>query len=355
MNNPEATPTILVTLDPSLYQELFTPQADQALRQLGHVVYREKEARITSAELIKCIAGCDVVITGWGLPAFTDEVLAAADRLRMIAHSGGSIKRRLPPPVFERNIVVTHAAPAIAPAVAEMALLLTLLLLRRAYLADQMLKSGRPWQSARSLELGQQPGAPPMSQQAMRLGYELVGLRVGVIGAGYTGRSFIELLVALNAEIWVYDPYLDQQWAAEMGVRQVSLDDLLANCPVVSLQAPVTEETYHMIGARELGLLMDGAALVNTARAPLVDPDALLAELKTGRIQVALDVFHQEPLPEDSPFRRLENVVLTPHIAGATVQGRHRQGQLIVDEIARFLAGEPLHYQVTGGMLATMA
>jgi phosphoglycerate dehydrogenase-like enzyme len=80
-----------------------------------------------------------------------------------------------------------------------------------------------------------------------------------------------------------------------------------------------------------------------------------LAELKTGRFQAALDVFDQEPLPEDNPFRKLDNVILTPHIAGASVQARHRQGQYMLDELRRFFAGEPMLYQVTGDMLETMA
>jgi phosphoglycerate dehydrogenase-like enzyme len=176
-----------------------------------------------------------------------------------------------------------------------------------------------------------------------------------VIGAGYTGRCVIKLLTALNAEVWVYDPYLTPADADALGVRKVTLDELLANAAVVTMQAPPTDETYHMIGARELRLLQDGAIFINTARSHLVDETALLAELQSGRIQAALDVFDQEPLPPDHPLRQLENVILTPHIAGASQQARLRQGQIIVDEIARFVAGEPLQYGVTEAMLATMA
>lgn len=86
-----------------------------------------------------------------------------------------------------------------------------------------------------------------------------------------------------------------------------------------------------------------------------MDQDALLSELQSGRIRAALDVFDQEPLPEDSPFRKLENAVLTPHIAGGTLQARHRQGQTMVEEIRRFFSGEPLQYQVTPEMLEIMA
>jgi phosphoglycerate dehydrogenase-like enzyme len=110
-----------------------------------------------------------------------------------------------------------------------------------------------------------------------------------------------------------------------------------------------------MIKAHHLASLPDGAIFVNTSRSHTVDSDALLAELQSGRIQAALDVFDQEPLPADSPLLHLENVILTPHTAGASRQARLRQGAVMVEEIERFFQGEPLRYAVTGDMLATMA
>jgi phosphoglycerate dehydrogenase-like enzyme len=244
----------------------------------------------------------------------------------------------LPPPVFEQGIAVTHAASAIAGAVADLSLAYTMLLLRRIHLHNLLLKAG-DWGGARDLDMGR----------------ELSGVRVGVVGAGYTGRCFIKLLRALDVEVWVYDPYLGEERAAELGVTRTGLDELFSECPAVSVQAPATEETHHMIGARQLGLMQDGACFVNTARSWVIDYDALLAELQTGRIQAALDVYDQEPLPEDNPFRDLDNVVMTPHIAGASVQARRRQGQWMVEELQRFFAGEPLRYGVTIDMLETMA
>ena len=137
--------------------------------------------------------------------------------------------------------------------------------------------------------------------------------------------------------------------------RVASLDELLAGCRVVALHAPSTPQTYRMIGRRELALMRDGAILVNTARASLIDTDALLAELRKGRISAALDVFDEEPLPLDSPLRTLPNVILTPHVASHTVNTHLRQGELTVDEVQRFVAGQPLRYAVTPEMLATMA
>jgi phosphoglycerate dehydrogenase-like enzyme len=332
-------PSALVLLRPELYRTLFSAQADAGLRALADVTYNDQEQDWPPAELAQRIGGHQIAITGWGSPRFTDEVLQAAGALRLVAHSAGSIRHLLPPAVFARGIAVTHAAAAIAPAVADMSLLMTMLMLRLPHTMDVSLKQGLTWKEA----------------QGAFMGREVTGQRVGVIGAGYTGRCFMRLLLGVGAEVWVYDPYLTAERALELSVRKVALDDLLSGCPVVSLQAPSTAETHHLLGARELGLLQDGAILVNTARSWLVDQDALLAELRAGRIWAALDVFDEEPLPQGHPLRQLDHVFLTPHIAGASQQARLRQGQFMVDEIERFLTGEPLRYRVTLEMLETMA
>lgn len=334
-----AKPRILVLPQPGLYSELFSEAASAQLHSLGEVTRNLENRNWDSAELASKIGDYDIVVTGWGTPRFTEEVLAAAPDLKLVAHTAGSIKHMLPPPVFERGIAVTHAAGAIAPAVAELTILLILLSLRQVHKLDAMLKRGEPWDRAKNAVVGR----------------EIAGQRVGVVGAGYTGRQAIRLLRNLGAEVWVCDPYLDAERAATLNVRQSGLDEIFAQCPIVTLQAPPTKETYHMVGAKQLALLQDGAVFINTARSHLVDEAALLDELRKGRFVAALDVFDQEPLPEDSPFRQLDNVVITPHIAGHSAQARRRQGQEMADEIARFLSGEPLHYPVTVEMLEIMA
>ena len=330
-------PRILVLPRPNLLRQLLGADGERRLSALGRVAIFEEDRSLSSAELAAQIAGFDVVLTGWGTPAFTDEVLASATELKLIAHTAGSIKYMLPPPVFERGIAVTHAAPVIAVAVAEWTLLMVMTMLQRPHLHDRNLRAG-VWDK----------GAVPMRQ-------ELAGRRVSLVGASYTGRSFAALLRAVGAEVWIYDPYLTEADAADLGVGKVTLDHLLSACPIVSLHAPITPETHHMIGARELGLLADGALFVNAARAWLVDETALLAELRSGRIDAALDVFDNEPLPVDNPFRELENVLLTPHMAGHSLQSRRRQGSHMIAEVERFLAGEPLHFEVRQEHLMTMA
>jgi phosphoglycerate dehydrogenase-like enzyme len=338
-------PKILAIVRPSDYEVLFTPESDRALRDLGEVTFCGK-ARMTSEELAEWIPGYDWLVGGWGTPRFTDKVLAAANQLKLYVHSAGSIKGILPPAVFEQGITVTHAAGAIATAVADLCVCTVWMMLRQPHKLDQALKAGESWGEAKDAAIGYpKPG----------LGRELSGQRVGVLGAGHTGRAFIRLVRKLDCEVWVYDPYLSEERAAELGARKADLSEVLALCPIVVCHLPTTEETFRMIGACELALLQDGALFVNTARSRVIDMDALLAELQSGRFQAALDVFDQEPLPEDSPFRQLDNAILTPHVAGASIQARARQGAYMIEEMRRFLASQPLQYQVTRDMLAIMA
>ena len=152
----------------------------------------------------------------------------------------------------------------------------------------------------------------------------------------------------------VADPLLTDAEAAALGVRRTDLDTLLRTARVVVLHAPVLPETRHLIGARELALMPDGASLVNTARSWLVDETALLAELRTGRLDAAIDVYDAEPLPADHPLRGLRNVLLTPHEAAGTVEGWRRQGDIVLAEIARYRSGRPLQHEVTRADLDRM-
>ncbi|MDE2767278.1 MAG: hydroxyacid dehydrogenase, partial [Chloroflexota bacterium] len=179
--------------------------------------------------------------------------------------------------------------------------------------------------------------------------------RVGVVAASMVGRRVIPLVRAFTPDIVLFDPFVDEQEAADMGVQLADLDTLMRTSDVVTLHAPILPETHHMIGRRELDLMKPGALFVNCARAWLVDQDALLEVLAAGKIDAVLDVFDEEPLPVDSPFRDLPNAVLTPHIAGFTLETRARQMGRMVDEIARHFAGEPLQHEISREQVARMA
>ena len=330
---------ILVLPSGELYSRIMSARAEQVLRSLGEVVRMEHGgSQVPTDEVARLLPGTDAVLTGWGAPKFDADLLQRADRLKIIGHAAGSIKGFIMPEVFDRGIAVTHAAAIIADSVGEWALTLTLMSLRKAYVFNSMMHAGT--------------GA----KRDVGAGYELYRKRIGIVAASMTGRAFVRLLKPFDVEILVYDPYLSSERAQALGVRRAqTLDDLFATCDVVSNHAPTTAETSGMIGAKQLGLLHDGALFVNTARAAAVDYDALTRELQSGRIDGALDVFPKEPLVAGSPLRGLPNVLLSPHVSGPTVEARRRMGEAMADEFARFFAGEPLRYGVTKPMLATMA
>lgn len=334
-------PHILVLPPPSLYRKLFSAESDARLRELGTITYNGDERDLTAADLAERIGPADIAITGWRCPQFTEDVFSHATRLKLVAHSAGSIKF-----MFENadealsRVTITTAAAAMGASVAEMCLMMTLMMLRPIHQLNAAMHARVEWKELKPKGSGE----------------ELAAQRVGVIGAGHTGRHFIRLLRGLGVETWVFDPFLTESRAAQMDVERVtSLDELLSNCRVIALHAPSTPQTYRMIGQREFALMRDGACFVNTARSSLVDTEAMIHELRKGRISAALDVFDEEPLPTDSPLRGLPNVILTPHVASHTLNTHFRQGELTVDDVARFVKGEPLRYVVTPEMLATMA
>jgi phosphoglycerate dehydrogenase-like enzyme len=322
---------IAVAASPEVRELFFDADAWAALRRLGEVrLPADGDDVGDEAALARLLADADVVVTGWGCAPLSTAVLAAAPRLRLLAHTGASVKPFVTAESYARGVRVTQAGDAMAYAVGEQALALTLALLHGLHRFDHALRSGVDWATAKA--------APPRAAPA--------GATVGVVGASRTGRAYLGLVRALGARVLVADPYLRDADAGVLGVERVDLDDLLARSLVVSLHAPVLPETVGMIGARELALLPDGALLVNTARSALVDEAALLAVLSTGRIDAALDVFDAEPLPVEHPLRRLPNVLLTPHEAAGTVGSRRRAADIVVAEIDRFLRGEPLRHEV---------
>lgn len=175
----------------------------------------------------------------------------------------------------------------------------------------------------------------------------LESLTLGLVGAGRIARMVAARAMPFGITVLASDPFADAAALAAEGVELVELDAMLGRCDAVSLHAPLTTDTQHVIEARTLGLLRRGAFLVNTARGGLVDHDALLDALESGRLAgVALDVTEPEPLPAEHPLRSRDDVILTPHVAFLSVESLQRLQSLAVDEGRRFLRGEPLRCPV---------
>ena len=323
-------PDVFIAITQTLRSSLFSPESEARLAAAFNVRGGDHDEKLTSADLAERIGGCTALITGWGTPEITPEVLSASGDLRIIAHSAGSVRRLIPKAALAQGIAVTHAAPMIAEAVAEFTVLGMLLGLRWPHRQNAWMHAGKPWSECRATG-----------------GNLLEAQRVGLIGCGYVAQRVIEKLAGFGMPISVYDPYLPDERAAELGVARVSLLELFGTCRVIANHAPTTPETDGMVTAAHFAAMQDGAVFINNARARAIDQDAMTAELATGRIRAVLDVFNPEPLAPDSPLRGMENVFLTPHMAGQTDDTRLRQGAAMVDELERFLNDAPLRYPIT--------
>ncbi|MBM4437632.1 MAG: hydroxyacid dehydrogenase [Actinobacteria bacterium] len=323
--------TIVISIETPLLRTIANEAAERKLRALGRVVVNESDARWSKAELIAHLSPeVHALITSWGTAVIDADVLAAAPRLEVIGHAAGSIKRIYERVVWERGVKVTQANHVIAESVAEFTLGLILAALRRITTYNRRVQVAGPWRD----------------EFPSQWGRSLYGKQVGIVGASQVGRRVVPLVRPFTSSIVVYDPFLPTASARELGVRPVALDDLMTGSDVVTLHAPILPETKHMIGAKQLVAMKEGALLVNTARSWLVDQQALLDVLVSGRISAALDVFDQEPLPDDSPFRALPNVILTPHVAGRTVESMARQVEAIADELTLHFSGQPMQHEI---------
>ena len=278
------------------------------------------------AEIARFIDGVEVLVNH--LAPVTAGMLDANPQLRLIAVArGGPVNIDLAA-AHARGVAVVGAPGRNADAVAEFTIGMILAQTRLITAGHVALAAGH-WRGD--------------LYRADVTGDELSAMTVGVVGYGHIGTRVVRLLKAFGCRILVTDPYVElRPEDRESGVEQVVLDTLLARSDVVSLHARVTEETTGFIGARELALMKPSAYLINTARGPLVDYDALHAALRDNAIRGAgLETFAVEPVPPELPLLRLANVTLTPHIAGASLQTVERAASMVAEELRRYLAGEP--------------
>ena len=328
-------PNVLILSSDSLFPHFFS---DASLKRLSGVTnWTRYSQREDSQSLRDQIAEADVLITTWHSPFLRRDMLGDKPRLKLIAHCGGEVKSRMSEELIDQ-IVVTNAADPMAQGVAEMALAFMLTMVRRISEYVSEMRNG-------VIRTNDQVGE----------GETVRGRKVGIVGFGRIGRAFAKVVKPLGPELLVADPYSSAEFVASQEARLVELDDLVASCSVLVLAAALTPETRNLFDQRRLSLMPDGAYLINVARGGLIDTDALLNELRRGRITAALDVTDPlEPLPADHELRRVPNLVLTPHIAAGGLEMRRAIGDVAVDEVVKFATGQPPGNQVTREMLATM-
>ncbi|MFW6060003.1 MAG: hydroxyacid dehydrogenase [Phycisphaeraceae bacterium] len=279
----------------------------------------------------------DVVLSGWGGPRFDQALLDAAPNLKIVLYGAGSIRNIVTDAFWQRGVHVCSAWAANAVPVAEFTFAQVILCLKRA------------WHFARETrELGTRP--------ADRTVPGAYGSTVGVIGLGQIGRLVCNWLKTLDVHVIAYDPYADEAQAAALGVELVSLEALFQRSDVATLHAPNLPETRGMITGEHFASMKPSASFINTARGALVREEEMIDVLRRRPdVYAVLDVTCPEPPEPGSPLYELPNVVLTPHIAGSQGRECHRMGRYMLDELKRWLANEPLQWEVTQQQAALMA
>jgi D-3-phosphoglycerate dehydrogenase len=318
---------------PSLITAAIAHEADCEVRELTlgwplepfGPVAEVTEASDAEDELIDALAGAPVLVTQMG--PVTERVLGACPDLRLVVVCrGGPVNVNLDA-AKRHDVRVCFAPGRNAAATAEFTVGLMLAALRRIPQAHDLLAGRGSW-----------AGATYYTYE--HSGLELEDLPVGLVGYGAVGSRVARALCAFGAQVMVYDPYVRGEIH---GLRVGSLDDLLRRSRVISLHARLTAETRGLIGARELALLPSGAVVVNVARGPLLDEDALCEALESGRLSAAaLDTYVTEPLPAGSRLHALaDRVVLTPHLGGASRAVAEKAARIAAAEVGRWVRGEP--------------
>ncbi|MFT4183824.1 MAG: hydroxyacid dehydrogenase [Rhizobium sp.] len=340
MTPASSRPAIAFAMQPSRTQHVLPASLIHHLDTVGRVLDTEPMQRFDDERACKLLGEAEILITGWGSPPVDAAALALAPHLKLVAHAAGTVKGLVGGDLFDRGILVSHAAQANALPVAEFTL-------------AAIIFAGKKVFRFRDLYVADRHRGRTQPIQAEAIGN--YGRTVGIIGASRIGRRVIELLTPFDYEILLYDPMVSDAEAARLGVRKAELDTLMARADIVSLHAPSLPATRHMIDAQRLSLMKDGATFINTARGALVDETALIAVLKTGRIEAIIDVTDPEIPEAGSAFYELPNVFLTPHIAGAVGLERTRLGEMAAEEAIRFIEGKPLLYEIRREDLARMA
>ena len=325
---------ILVTVPEGELRETFFPdRLRERLASLGSVEWHGSTEYIDESELRDRIPGVDVLVTGWGSPRVTAGVLEAADDLALVAHTGGSVASYVSGAVYDAGIAVVSANGVMAEFTAEHAFALVLSELRAVPTFDRNMGFGE-W-DADDVDVR-----------------TLYGTDVGLVGLGTVGRELLAYLDPFDVSVSVYDPYLDPADLAGVPYAELTDLDTALSSAVVSVHAARTEETVGMLDADRLAQVPDGALFVNTARAEIVDEDALMAELADGRFRCALDVYHEEPLPPEADLRQFDDVLLTPHVGGSQI--RPPLTEAVLDDIERFQRGEELAGEIPREQWETM-
>ncbi|MDO5649662.1 MAG: hydroxyacid dehydrogenase [Gallicola sp.] len=273
----------------------------------------------------------EFVFSGWGAPLFDEALLDQMPSLKVIFYAAGTVRQVVTPEVWNRGIRVTTASTINAIPVSQFTLATILFSLKNGW---QLMRKVR---KEKTFENG-------VFQPSLGI-YQAT---IGLVSMSSIGRDVADLLAPFGVNILAYDPFVSQEEADRYNVKMVSLEELFEESDIVSVHTPLLDATRHMIGYDLIASMKELSTLINTARGAIIKEDEMIQVLQERPdLTAVLDVTDPEPPLEDSPLYTLENVVLTPHIAGSVGGEKKRLGDSMLAEVKRYQEAEELDYEIT--------
>jgi phosphoglycerate dehydrogenase-like enzyme len=281
----------------------------------------------------------EVIVSSWGGAILDDELLAAMPNLKVYFYGAGTIKELMTPSAWERGVRITNAVVANAVPVAEFCLAQIIFSLKHGWKYMRLAKADNPqWWQVNKLVPGNYHS------------------KVGIVSMGEIARKTCRLLKPLDLDVYASTSYSTPELAEELGITFTSMEEIFKTCDVVSIHLPSNDKTKNRIGIDLLRTMKQDSTLINTARGAVINQSELIQFLKERPdVYACIDVTEPEPPEHGCPLFDLPNVVLTPHLAGSMGGETRRLAKYMIEEIDRWLSGEPLLWEITREAAATMA
>lgn len=290
-------------------------------------------------EHLDVLAEVEVIVSSWSGAVLDEELLAAMPKLKMYFYGAGTIQGLMTDAAWDRGIRITNAVAANAIPVAEFCLSQILFSLKQGWKYMQLAKGDNPqfWQCNKLV-----PGN--------------YNSKVGIVSLGQIARKTCEMLKPFDLNVYASSSYGTPELAQQLGITFTSMEEIFKTCDVVSIHLPSNERTKNRIGREFLETMKTDSTLINTARGAVINQPELIEFLKVRTdVTACIDVTEPEPPESGCPLFELDNVVLTPHLAGSMGGETKRMAKYIIDEMDRWLAGEPLEWEITREAAKTMA
>ncbi len=327
----------LYLLDNYSYDVIYGEKERADLGRMLEFVHGQVDSKTLAEVPAEILKDVEVIVSGWGMAKLDTAMLVRFPRLKLVLYGAGSIKYFTSPEMWGSGVRVVSAWAANAVPVSEFALAEIIFSLKHGWRAAAEFKAGR----------GKRPNLQPPGTY---------GSTVGLISLGMIGRMVAQKLKMCSLRVVAYDPFVTPEQCKELGVELLSLQELFRVSDVISCHTPWLKETEKMIRREHFEAMKPGATFINTARGAVIDEEAMIEVLKQrSDIYAVLDVTYPEPPAPESSLYDLPNVVLTPHIAGAIWKECNRMGRCMVEELERYLSGQPMKYEITRQMEARLA